>query len=49
MIEETLTVGEAVTVVVEVAFIAAKTDETFPAAKSEATGPLVGNPVKEDP
>lgn len=54
MIEETSTdeavkVGLAVTVAVIVVFKASKADETFPPAKSEATTPLVGNPVNDEP
>lgn len=47
MIEDTSTVGVAVTVTVE--FIAAKMEVALPAASKDATGPSVGYPVKEDP
>lgn len=47
MIEETSTVGEAVTVMVE--FKASRREVTLPAARIEAIGPLVGNPVKDEP
>ncbi len=47
IMEETSTVGEAVTVIVE--FKAASADDKSPAAIREATGPLVGNPVNEEP
>ena len=47
MMEETSIVGDAVIVIVELR--AARAEVTFPAAKSDATGPSVGNPVNEDP
>lgn len=54
MIEETstdeaVTVGLKVTVAVTVVFKASKAEETFPPAKSEATTPVVGNPVNDEP
>lgn len=53
MIEETSTVpvivGLSVTVAVTVEFMAAKAEVKLPAAKREAIGPEVGNPVKDEP
>ena len=53
MIEETSTdpvmVGLTVTVAVIVEFRAARAEVTLPAARREAIGPEVGNPVKDEP
>lgn len=47
--DETLTVGEAVTVLVTVELNAARAEVMLVAAKREATGPVVGKPVNEEP
>lgn len=49
MMDETLTVGEAVTVLVTVELNAARAEVMLVAAKREATGPVVGKPVNEEP
>ena len=49
MREETFIVGEAVTVLVTVELRAARAEVMLVAAKREATGPVVGKPVKEEP